>query len=878
MNNLISTEKALKHWLKNKVAVTTATVVGFLIMGSVSFGANYTKTQEINNGQNFTLKENEIIEINEKFGTGIFAKDSFKITLEKGSNINVQGFETTDGIFVNNVNAVSSIENYGNIKSTVRGGGSASAIAVQGNITADLTITNKEGATLETDYIKGDGIGARAVVDLNPNREKNASKVEFINEGTIIVSKGTAVALTGNSIVKNFGTIILNDTESSAIKNNTDSIKNVESTGTIIVKGADKNFDVNSLFTGKTGVEHLGAIQDDKGNSLENKNSIYLSGELNTKVINDKGNSFKSSVTLGKDKATKINTSSSEAIKLKSLNIIGKVDLIKSTITPNNNNISIENTTVNIGKDGLLNANGINLSITGNNVNTFENGIAVNLTNSSTLNLKDVSFNGGISSDNNENKLNVSGNTYINGEIGVKNINVGTGTKAVGSDKLTLSSDSSFTKATTLTNNTTGTTIFIIDKDGKNALQNSTDAVTINGNIDFDTTNLTTDQDVHLNGKNDTIKHTINKYQDKTTGVYTTKLDTANNILHVTYNKSLFADARLNTVNNGAQMVNGNFSQVTSEREGQMDKIYSGSIYAETIRAAYDNLKLNEGTILSLSNNVKAGEFTAEGRAIYNKDEYKRDGIVGKYDVENETSGLLASLEYGVNDTTKTGLVFAGSKQDLDVTGGKADGDLFYLGFYGVKSLGNYDLTAGLGYQLGKYDATNTAANVVGKDKYDTKALSGYVQAKYLGDLGDGLSIQPKVKLGYTHLKQDSAKDSYFGLTDTDVTTFDTELGADLVKTVQLEKSKVDVKFGTAFVKTFGDTDKEFKGQFFGANTASNQFGVHGGELSENVLKFNLGAEVANENGFFYNGGFTYEFGSEDMKSYGVNVGAGYRF
>ena len=74
-----------------------------------------------------------------------------------------------------------------------------------------------------------------------------------------------------------------------------------------------------------------------------------------------------------------------------------------------------------------------------------------------------------------------------------------------------------------------------------------------------------------------------------------------------------------------------------------------------------------------------------------------------------------------------------------------------------------------------------------------------------------------------------------------------------------------------------GDTDKEFTGRFYGKE-ASNGFNVLGAELAENTVKFNLGAEVSNENGFFYNGGFTYEFGSNDTKAYGVNVGVGYKF
>ena len=53
MKNLVSTEKMLKHWLKKRVTITTATVVGFLLMGTATFG---NTTEEIIE-ENTTHKE-----------------------------------------------------------------------------------------------------------------------------------------------------------------------------------------------------------------------------------------------------------------------------------------------------------------------------------------------------------------------------------------------------------------------------------------------------------------------------------------------------------------------------------------------------------------------------------------------------------------------------------------------------------------------------------------------------------------------------------------------------------------------------------------------------------------------------------------------------
>ncbi|WP_300392730.1 autotransporter outer membrane beta-barrel domain-containing protein, partial [Fusobacterium sp.] len=402
--------------------------------------------------------------------------------------------------------------------------------------------------------------------------------------------------------------------------------------------------------------------------------------------------------------------------------------------------------------------------------------------------------------------------------------------------------------------------------------------VTGNGSITVGTGNFTGNDVVVNLGENNKFADTLLSKLD-TTNVYMIKENESlsDGKLELTYNTKLYDDPTLNNINNKAHIVNDKFSENPEERKVQLDKIYTENIYTETVRAAYDTLKSTEKTILSFEPELKTGEFKAEGKGLYSKNKYTKDGITNSYDVEVETSGLLASLEYGVTDTMTTGIVFAGSKQDVDIDGGSADADIFYLGAYGTKAYGNYDFTAGLGYQFGKYEADNNIGNVATSDKYDSKALSGYVQGKYVAKFEEGLSIQPKVKLGYTYLKQDDTKDNYFGVSDAKVKTFDTEVGVDVVKTVQLEKSKLDVTFGTSYVRTMGDTDKMFKGHFYGNNT-SNSFGVLGAELAKNVVKFNLGAEVASENGFFYNGGLTYEFGGNDTKAYGVNLGVGYKF
>lgn len=61
MNNYVNTEKSLKRWLKSRVKITMATVVGFLIAGNVAMGATAEeykdKSIEINSGQDISITE-----------------------------------------------------------------------------------------------------------------------------------------------------------------------------------------------------------------------------------------------------------------------------------------------------------------------------------------------------------------------------------------------------------------------------------------------------------------------------------------------------------------------------------------------------------------------------------------------------------------------------------------------------------------------------------------------------------------------------------------------------------------------------------------------------------------------------------------------------
>ena len=806
-------------------------------------------------------------------GTTITLDGSSSFENKKGATLNVESGATavTGGTTTNN--GVISLKDTDNSDKTV------SKLLAGGTLTNEGTIAladraeamtdenwNKLLETLITD--KGTFTNKGMVVDKAGNSIFSAGTT--IESGTAGELLESGVAGSGETIKiedKQDGTTITGSTSQEGTETTTDTLKDI----TVNVEG-------NLNLAEGSGA---GVVMEDVTMNVSSGKNVTATGEGH-KLSGNVVLNGESSIVVGDGQGTSDSN----------LTLSGAVSQGATTET--------EKATIKVESDGTLNLVDANVNVAINSDATGQTGA---VTSKGETSIKDITAK---SLDIKEagKEVNI---TTIDGNVNIGTITVGDSinTKGEKTNILVLSADTvlgtpSSTRArlfrapaATSTNTikiggANGQLALELGGNGKNALGNSSGIEIIGTSTDKNNKDLLI-KTAGLSGKENTINLGDNKFEkvgvtsDSKIYLLDTILnenagDSNNTTVTLKYNNELYkGNSILNNINAQAVDVSNFFSSDEAEREVQLDKIYSSNIYSETVKAAYDTVKMNEEAVLSLARKSEVGKWTAEGKALYSKDEYDRKGTVGDYSSEIESTGLMAAFGYGLNETTTAGVAFSGVKQDVDTDGGSADADLFYLGVYGNKVYGNYDFTAGLGYQFGEYEADNTITNVHGSDKYDSKALSGYVQGRYTADLGDGLSLQPRVRLGYTYVEQDDTRDSYFGVSDAEITTFDAEFGLDTVKSIQLEKSKVDVKFGVSYVRTMGDTDDEFTGRFYGA-TASEGFNVLGAELAENVVKFNLGAEVTNENGFFYNGGLTYEFGSDDTEAYGVTAGAGYKF
>ena len=341
--------------------------------------------------------------------------------------------------------------------------------------------------------------------------------------------------------------------------------------------------------------------------------------------------------------------------------------------------------------------------------------------------------------------------------------------------------------------------------------------------------------------------------------------------------KSGLKYAELNNIYVATQSIHDLLSKDFNTRIAQLDDLYSNNIYSETVKMSLDTLKMSEDAVLSLNVRPKQGEFTAQGKFLFNNTDYDREGTLRDYKVETKNTGLLGAMEYGLTDTSSVGFAFSGTKQDLDMkNGASADGDAFYFGLYRNDKFNNIDLTTGLGYMVDRVDAEN----FIGKDKFDSTALSGYVQGKYNYALGESLTLSPKARLTVTRFQQDSINNGRMKQEEVKDTMADVELGVEIKKGIVLETGKMHLLAGASFTTNVaGKDDDYYKVNFISSQGNDGSTAkVKGANLEKNSLTLNIGADVELTNGVFYNGGLSYEFDDEDRDSIGVTLGAGYKF
>ena len=330
-----------------------------------------------------------------------------------------------------------------------------------------------------------------------------------------------------------------------------------------------------------------------------------------------------------------------------------------------------------------------------------------------------------------------------------------------------------------------------------------------------------------------------------------------------------------------------------------LDQIYANNPYAYTLKSSRDSLKLFEDNMSYLTIKPKINEWIVQGKAIYTgvindneasgKNYYGFDTGHRNYKTTTNTVGGIATAEYGLTDKTSVGFVLGGNNQDIKFKGtSEIDGTSMYLGSFAKTEINNFKFITGLGYQYTSADVNRGVSNDYDSfktnDRYNINSFNTFVEAKYSLRLEDNLTIEPKTRLSYYYVSQESVNEGHtpgelsIAVDRATSSTADVEVGVDFIKTVYIPSGKIKNILSIGVISTLGSKEKSLDGYVVGNGKNGSKFEIQGIELPQTTGKIAYNIEVEQDKGIIYSAGVNYEFAKDYNRNINVSVGIGYKF
>ena len=330
-----------------------------------------------------------------------------------------------------------------------------------------------------------------------------------------------------------------------------------------------------------------------------------------------------------------------------------------------------------------------------------------------------------------------------------------------------------------------------------------------------------------------------------------------------------------------------------------LDQIYANNPYTYTLKSSRDSLKLFEDNMSYLTIKPKVNEWIVQGKVIYTgvindneasgKNYYGFDTGHRNYKTTTNTVGGIATAEYGLTDKTSVGFVLGGNNQDIKFKGtSEIDATSMYLGSFAKTEINNFKFMTGLGYQYTSADVDRGVSNDYDSfrtnDRYNINSFNTFVEAKYSLRLEDSLTIEPKTKLSYYYVSQESVNEGHtpgelsIAVDRATSSTADVEVGVDFIKTVYIPSGKIKNILSIGVISTLGSKEKSLDGYVVGNGKNGSKFEIQGIELPQTTGKIAYNIEVEQDKGIIYSAGVNYEFAKDYNRNINVSVGIGYKF
>lgn len=774
-----------------------------------------------------------------------WSKDGI-ISYIKGSEIKDYTFNLNGQTYKNTLIANNGLSKEFKLEGTTGGSITFRDIATSDNLTLNLTGTNQSNILLDENVnIGGDiNFGNSENVNLTINARSTSSTVKNIlgNDKNSNI-KLIHVQIVGNN--SNDGKIDLGAGTDTLTLNNV-GVNSITGSGKNTLE-LNQGSNVGTISLSKDSTSAISLMLLDVDSSIDNNITVNDGATVGTIDLSSAGNS---SVTLNSGKITNI-----------------KFGSRNDMLTYNGGNIS----KIDFGAgDNVLNVRA-DLDLSNTKISVAEGGTVRN-----TLNVGKIS----VRSTTVKDYLTLSGDFSA-----FSNINIEGATKLESSSKLAEGTNIN------LGSNTLIAGINIENGTAKTVLSGANLEAGENSKLIIDTMKADSNTTISLDGitgienvskvDTNTIAHIIKENADGTYSVEANKNlisgegnDLANGIISSDNGEGLFGD--ITDKEAQAQLL----TDITKDMMYSSPYAYS-SIVSRKTAEMINNAVMNFDLKADKNQWLAYGSLLGSGKEI--QDYYSGVNNTTS-NINTDIYGAYVQAEYGYTDNTALGFVVGANKSDSDIAKSSLDGKGMYLGGYVKHNYSdNLQIIGGLAYQYNSYESDRVAGNsnktLTYSEKYNDDTITGFVGGKYEYKLSETLTLQPNAKLNITHIMQDgvteSNKEASLKANSKNFTNIGTEIGADLVKTINVQNGKVNLKVGTSLTYLITGADKEtMRANLISDNT---KFDIKTPEQDKTNVKFKVGAQYEKESGVLYNVEGSYITSSKE-KEWVVGAGIGYRF
>ena len=312
--------------------------------------------------------------------------------------------------------------------------------------------------------------------------------------------------------------------------------------------------------------------------------------------------------------------------------------------------------------------------------------------------------------------------------------------------------------------------------------------------------------------------------------------------------------------------------------------IYANSPYTTTIGSSLDNLSmLREKALFDLKPNPN--KWAVVGGAVYNDNETKYK--VSTTEVDTKTTGAYAKGEYGLKEDTTLGLILGGTNSKSELSTGKVKSSSAYIGAYAKKYVNNFKFTLGTAVDFAEDKVKRDTIGYEGiietsrsSAKQKSRAFDLYTELAYSKNLGKNFYIEPKFGLSYSRVRRGAVteNDGIVNLHVNSKTFNETKarVGLDLKKVIVSGNTIHNFIINTAYERILnGAKATTIKANVVGGS----EFNILVPEREKGRTTTGIEYKLENKFGLLFNLKVDYGFShGSNKKSTRFSTGLGYKF